>query len=206
MNSKRFVGILAGLAGVALLVGGVATASNMGFKFVPNVGGSQAFNLSLPWNNNYTDAQSLLTDTGAVSVQRLTGSSSGLNLTSWTGSIGVNFPITKGEGYVINAGGGGLTPTVVGSHDPNFTLNFTGGQVLNTSAPYHQTLTTANGLLSDMNTNGSPANSVSRLQRFTSTSSIVTWTGSIGVNFNLTLGEAVIVDANTSFSYDWPHY
>ncbi len=205
---RNIRGLLAGLAGVALLLGGVAVASNMGFKFVPVVpdtAGANAFNLSLPWNNNYTNAGSLLSDTNAARVSRFNANST---LTSWTGTVGTNFNLVKGHGYVLfaAAGGGALNPVIVGSHDPNFTLTFTKDEAFNASAPYHQTFNNAGELLTDLRT-ALGSSSIARVSRFNANSTLTSWTGTVGTNFNLVLGASVIIfaDANTG-AYSWPHY
>lgn len=44
MRKHRTIwGLVAAVAGVTLLLGGVATASNMGFKFVPQVPGAKSW-------------------------------------------------------------------------------------------------------------------------------------------------------------------
>lgn len=103
MTTRRTLwGLVAALAGIALLLGGVATASNMGFKFVPQIPGTvnaNAYNLSLPWNNNYTNADSILKD--VPGLQRVARMEPNAKFTSWTGSAGTNFPVVKGTAYVV---------------------------------------------------------------------------------------------------------
>jgi hypothetical protein len=199
MSKRTLTGLVVGAVCVALLVGGVAVASNMGFKYVASVTANKSFNVALPWNNNYTNAQSLLTDTGAVSVQRLTEAKV---LQTWSGT-GVNFTITKAEGYILNAGAGGLTPTLVGSHDPNFLVDFPAGS-FNFGTPYHTTLTNAGALLSDLQAVDAGFASV---QRLTEDKVLQTWNGTTGVNFSLTLGESHIVNhPSGATGYAAPHY
>ena len=83
--NRYLKGLLVGLAGVALLVGGFATASNMGFKFVPNVAANQAFNLSMPWNNNFTKANGLFNDLDGqdADVSRLSKFQANSTLIDW---------------------------------------------------------------------------------------------------------------------------
>lgn len=210
MKKHRTVwGLVAVVAGVALLLGGVATASNMGFKFVPQIpgtAGNNAFNLSLPWNNNYTDAKSLFNDLGA-GIQKVVKFEATSKYTTWAGpSGGVNFPVVKGSSYIVFGSGAGQTPVIVGSHDPNFTFNFTANQAYNAAAPYHQTLTDAKGLYNSIE--ASCPGSMSKLVKFGSNSKVVTWQGpSGGVNFNLDLGMGVIVYTKAACNgYVWPHY
>ena len=204
MTSFRTIrGWMVGMAVVALLVGSVVVASNMGFKFVPQIPDGQAFNLSLPWNNNYAKAEDLRVDLGNVTrVARFEPNSA---LTNWTGVSGVNFAITKGEAYIAYGDTGGATPVVVGSHDPNFTLNFTNGEAFNAAAPYHQTLTNAEGLRADIESQF--PGSVERIAKFEASSSLTNWTGTSGVNFALDLGAGVVIYAKADVSgYQWPHY
>jgi len=208
-KQRQLWGLVAVAVGFALLIGGVATASNMGFKFVPSIGANQAFNLSLPWNNNYTNAKSLLTDLPGVSrVARFNANSS---LTNWTPTSdpSQNFSIVKGSSYVAFAGGSGSnTAVIVGSHDPNYTFSFTAGQAYNAAAPYHQTLTNAKGLLNDLNTKLG-AGSVGRVSKFTAGSTLQNWTSTSdpSQNFNLDLGMGVIIfPSQTKSGYVWPHY
>lgn len=192
-------GLVASLVVVAMLAGGFAVASNMGFKFVPNVTANKVLNLSLPWNNNYNNANDLLVDTGATEVQRFDENS---QLVGWSGS-GTNFTVAKGEAYIIAAGASGLTPTIVGSHDPEHTISVGAGQVFNASAPYHQTFTLAGQLLTDLQAFNS---GVSEVQKFDENSQLIGWSGS-GTNFTLTLGEGVIISSTAAVSgYQWPHY
>ena len=211
--NRYLKGILAGLAGVALLVGGFATASNMGFKFVPNIAANQAFNLSMPWNNNFTKANQLFNDLVGQDpdVQRLSKFNSNATLSSWlTGSLpSANFNVVKGESYIVRAGAGPVSAAVVvGSHDPSFTFSFTANQSFNAAAPYHQTFTKVNQLFNDLNTRLG-AGSISRVSKFNSNSTLSSWlSGSLPAsNFNLDLGMGVVIlPAQTKSGYVWPHY
>jgi len=203
---------VAALAGVALLLGGVAVASNMGFKFVPVIPGAvgaSAFNLSIPWNNNFTNAAALYDGIAAYgpvsSVQKFTPDSS---LAGWTGpnSYSTNFTVAKGEAYIINgAGPGDVHPVIVGSHDPNFTMTFVAGAT-NASAPYHQTYVNAAGLFDAVKATCPNLQSV---QKFTPDSALAGWTGpnSYSTNFALDLGMGVIVNSTTQCAgFVWAHY
>ena len=201
---RTVLGLVAAVAGIALLVGGVATASNMGFKFVPQIP-SGLFNLSLPWNNNYTDADSLFTDiAGCDRVARVAPNGS---FSSWLG-FGVggdNFPIVKGQAYLVDGGASGNTPVIVGSHDPNFTFSFSPG-LYNAAAPYHQTYTNADGVFVALQ---GTCPGLNRVARIAANGSFSSWLG-FGVggdNFPLTLGEGVVVDVSAACSgFVWAHY
>lgn len=210
---RTVLGLVAALAGIALLLGGVATASNMGFKFVPQIPGTtnaNCYNLSIPWNNNYTDAQSLLVDIQGTGTKptRVAKMESDTKLTSWYGDDGVNFSIAKGEAYLVFGATGGHTPVVVGSHDPNFTFNFVSGQAFNASAPYHQTFTDAQGLLADLRAKaGGAPTSFPRVAMFETSAKLTSWYGDDGVNFPLSLGMGVVIFPATNLNgYVWPHY
>jgi hypothetical protein len=204
MTIFRHKGLIAVLAGVALIVGGFAVASNMGFKFVPDIAAGDAFNLSLPWNNNYTTAESLRSDLGADQVTQIDSAS---NFISWLGSTGVNFDVVSKEAYLVFApSGNGIQPVVVGSHDPNAAIDFAAGEFQNLSAPYHQTLTTAQELFDDIE-NQVGAGTVEQVTKIDAQTNFISWLGTTGVNFNLDLGMGVLVKAaSTAGGYQWPHY
>jgi hypothetical protein len=204
MTIFRHKGLIALLAGAALIVGGFAVASNMGFKFVPDIAAGNAFNLSLPWNNNYTDAESLRSDLGADQVTQVDTAS---NFISWLGSTGTNFDILPKEAYIAFAPeANGIQPVVVGSHDPNATIDFAAGEFQNLSAPYHQTLTTAAELFDDIE-NQLGAGTVEQVTMIDQDTNFISWIGNSGTNFDLGLGMGVLVKAaSTAGGYQWPHY
>jgi hypothetical protein len=212
--NRYLKGILAGLAGVALLVGGFATASNMGFKFVPNVAANQAFNLSVPWNNNFTKANQLFNDLDGQDADLLRLSKFNANSTFLNWFAGAapanNFNVVKGEAYILFAAATGpiSSAVVVGSHDPNFTFSFTANQAFNAAAPYHQTFTRANQLFNDMNTRLG-AGSIQRISKYNPNATFLNWFSGAAPanNFNLDLGMGVIIfPAQTKSGYVWPHY
>ena len=115
MRRKMWLGAL-GLA--AVLVAGGLFASNMGFKLNytldgPGTNGSATgtSSLALPYNQqtNLTNAEDLINDINAsagssvvANVARWLKASDGLEV--YTGSSGVNFSLTPGEGYWIKVG------------------------------------------------------------------------------------------------------
>lgn len=210
---KGTLGLIAGVAGLLILLGGFSVASNMGFKFVPNIPADSFFNLSMPWNQNFSNANGLFNDlrTQGGDVTRLTKYTSTGNLLDWFqgAPIDNNFALNQGEAYIVATGPAGCnTAVVVGSHNPNFTFTFTGGEFFNAAAPYHQTLTNAAGLFSDMNTQLG-AGKVTRLSKYTSNGLLLDWFqgAPIDNNFALDLGMGVIVYADqTASGYVWPHY
>lgn len=209
-QNRKLWGIVAGLAALALLVGGTSVASNMGFKFVPNVGANEFFNLSLPWNNNYAKAVELFNDLpGSVAVTRINPNNS---KTTWsTGApTTANFDVVSGEGYVVQAGGSGVTTAViVGSHNPNQTLDFAANEFFNAAAPYHQTHTKVVDLFTDLNNQLGDPSAIVGVTRINPNNSKTTWSNGAPTtaNFDLTLGAAVVIQAGAGGSgYVWPHY
>lgn len=213
-RNRTLWGLVAALAGIALLLGGVAVASNMGFKFVPDMpvaAGGNAYNLSLPWNNNYTDASSLFNDIAVYGpVQRVTRFEANSTLTSWLGpgSGTTNFALTKGQAVIVYAGlaGGNLRPVIVGSHDPNFTFTFSPG-AFDASAPYHQTYTNAAGVFDAIA--ATCPGKVQRVVKYEPNSTLTSWLGPASgtTNFPLALGQGVIVYVNsTCAGFVWAHY
>ncbi len=210
--SRSVKALVVGLAGIMLLVGGLATASNMGFKFVPNVPAGKAFNLSVPWNHNYpatANADDIFNDGVAMdsdlaNIQKFTNNS---KLVTWsTGSLPPAPTIAKGEAAIVNAKATGAIQgwVIVGSHDPNFQYTFP-DKAFNAAAPYHQTFTKAHQLFNDLKTQF-PA--VQNIQKFNENSKLLTWsTGSLPPAFDLTLGMGVIVNTSGGAGpYTWPHY
>src|SRR4029453_16475312 len=117
------------VAGALLLaVSGAAVASNMGFKFVPNLNQTnRTFTISLPLNQNYTNASAVFPDIpagcAAAKVERIVPSTGGATRQTWTSVGGTNFPIAKGEGYIVEVGVSCTNWVIVGSHDPAFVYN-----------------------------------------------------------------------------------
>jgi len=213
MTKYRMVrGVLAGLVGVALLAGGLATASNMGFKFVPSVGASQFFNLALPWNNNYTKASQLLNDLpNADRVSKYTSSGALLDWFHGAPANPNNYTVAAGEAYIVHAGASPLnTAVIVGSHNPNFTFTFPANAFFNAAAPYHQTFTKASQLLNDIGTHLG-GNAVDRVSKYTTVGTTLDWFHGAPAtpnNFNLDLGMGVIIHGGSTggSGYVWPHY
>jgi hypothetical protein len=202
---RKPTGWLAVVVGAALLIGGVAVASNMGFKYTTDIPANDAFNLSLPWNNNYTTAEELRNDLGADRVSKVRANASFQNW--FPGSFGNNFDVAPQEAYVVTAGGTAIQEVVVGSHDPNATIDFAADEAKNVASPYHQTLTTANDLFQDIESQLGTG-TVDRVSKIRANASFQNWfPGSFGNNFDLQLGMGVVVFAkSTAGGYQYPHY
>lgn len=206
MKKHKLVGLVAVALGLALLVGSGAIGSNMGFKFVPVIQGAKSFNLSLPWNNNYTDAASLFDDINSYgAVARVTQVSPTFAAISWLGTFGTDFAVAKGEAYVVTSvGPSNINPVIVGSHDPNFTFSFPSG-AYNASAPYHQTYTDAATLFDAIS--ATCPNKVTRVSQISPTFAVISWLGTFGTNFSLDLGTGVVVSTNAACNgFTWAHY
>lgn len=185
---------------LVLAVGGTVLASNMGFKFVPNLNqAGKDFTISLPINNNYTNADSIFQDVNAsgcaaAKVERINPSTGGTSRTTWVGfgSAADNFSVAKGQGYIVTTAGNCTTWVVVGSHDPTYVYNFAqAGKDYLTSIPYHTTATVANDLFT-----GIPnCAKVERINPSLGATSRTTWVGfgSAADNFPVAIGQAYIV-------------
>jgi len=192
---------------VAMLVAGGIFASNMGFKLnYSMLTGTNS--LGMPYNAqvNITDAETLINDielanpTTVSSVSRFDTASNGLF--TYTGTAGTNFPVLKGEGYLV-AVNTAIQYIVVGSHDPGHTVNLaTGTQIW--SYPYHSTLTNAEELINEIEAVSPVISSVSRFD--TATNGLFTYTGSAGTNFSLTPGEAYHIASEAAVSWTPSHY
>ena len=156
MKRKMWIGAL-GLA--ALLVAGGLFASNMGFKLNyqldgPGVNGSASgtSTLAMPYNQqtNLVVASDLISDinTGAGStvvdsVSRWLKATDGLE--TYTGTSGVDFSLTPGEGYLVKMSAS-ASYIVVGSHNPALPITLDGPGVNGSASgttlwgyPYHPT-------------------------------------------------------------------
>ena len=198
------------VAGALLLaVSGAAVASNMGFKFVPNLNQTnKTFTISLPLNQNYANASAVFNDIQAsgctaAKVERMVPSAGGALRQTWTSVGGINFSIAKGEGYIVEVGATCTNWVVVGSHDPAFVYNFsqTGKSYL-TSIPYHTTATTASDVFASIPS----ASKVERIVPSSGGALRQTWTSVGGTNFAVGIGEAYIVEVSAASSWTPAHY
>lgn len=191
-----------GLA-LVLAAGGIATASNMGFKFVKAyTGGGVTNTLSLPYfQSQFTNFNTLFDDiTGATAVCRINlNESRDCWLGNFTGSPVI--AINTQDGYTV-ATSAATTQVLVGSHNPALALTLTGGGQTNfKSIPYHMTYTTSRGIYNDI----TGATSVCRLNPNESRDC---WLGDFtgSPNWVPTIGIGVIIAtaANTTWVPD--HY
>ena len=189
-----------------LAVGGAVVASNMGFKFVPNVQLNKDTTISLPLNNNYADANSVFTDIQGsgctpVRVQRIVPSAGAKTKQTWSGS-GTNFAIAKGEGYLVVTSNNCTTWVIVGSHDPAYVYNIQASKDTLVSIPYHTTATSADDIYQSL------LPEVVRVQRIVPSAGAKTkqtWSGS-GTNFAVTIGESYLVVTNAAKTWTPAHY
>jgi hypothetical protein len=186
-----------GLA-LVLVAGGVATASNMGFKFVKNYGAvDPAINtVSLPYfQTQFTTAQQLFNDLGAQAVQVCRLNSNNTRscwLGDFTGSL--NFTLNNATSYLVGVSAV-KTEVIVGSHDPSNNIGATflaaDPAIYLTSLPYHMTYTNLRDLFSDI----PGAVQVCRLNsNNTRTCWLGDFTGSLNVTLNI--GEGYLVGVN----------
>jgi hypothetical protein len=198
---------------VLAVAGGVAMASNMGFKFVPNLNQvNKAFTISLPINNNYTNADSVFQDITATpcsvgKVERVNPSAGGLQRTTWFGfgSAAQNFPIAKGQGYIVEVSASCTSWVVVGSHDPAFTYSFSlANKAYLASIPYHTTAQVAQDLFASIPS----CSKVERINPSAGGLQRTTWFGfgSAAQNFPVAIGQAYIVEVSGASVWTPAHY
>jgi len=229
INSKS-KWVIAGTVAVAMVAGGLAIGSNMGFKFnaqiLSGVGNAPKFDnwISLPDNSPYVKANNVCVSLGLVStgvnstrgvVSRLTSSTGGLvNYTCGT-LTATAFSLVKGEAIKVR-NPATINAIVVGADDPSNTIPIQTG-VGNApkfdnwvSVPYHTTAVKASDLCADMGLVTTGANSgrgvVSRLT--SSTGSLVNYTcGTLTATaFAVTVGEGIKVRNPVAKSWLASHF
>jgi len=207
------------VAGALLLaVGGTVVASNMGFKFVPNWNqGNVVYTISLPLNNNYTNAASIFNDIeascpgsmiGGGSVDRINIGPGGKTHTTWPGGgpPANNFPVVVGQGYDVTLKPPGCTAwVVVGSHDPVFSYSFSlANNYYLTSIPYHTTATVADNIFDEI----TGCLSVDRINVGPGGKTHTTWPGAgpPANNFPVKVGEAYGITVSAATAWTPSHY
>lgn len=208
----------------ALLLSGSVFASNMGFKLVYPLktfaaGVHDGTNyVSYPYFNSFAtqDAAGMFADApaGTVSIGRwnpLTRTVDACTAAACGGFGDVNFPLTKGEAYIVTVNAN-VNWTIVGSHDNAYAVpmkTFAAGVHDGTnvvSVPYHTNKVDAAGLFGEM-----PAGTISVGRWNPATRTLDTCTaaacGGFGdVNFPVTIGEAYIIVVNVNNSWTPAHY
>lgn len=224
MRKKTFWVTAVGLA--AMLVAGGLFASNMGFKLnypldaPPTNGSADGTNsLALPFNQqtNLVDAEDLIIDIDngeaapiVAQVCEWAKSSNGLNC--YTGFSGTNFTLTPGYGYLVQVTANG-NYIVVGSHDPIKAVPLdappTNGTVDGTTLyamPYHTTLTDAQGMINEIDTQAGVQVVAQVCEWAKATNGKTCYTGFSGTNFTLAPGQAYFVQVTANHSYTPSHY
>ena len=218
---KNRMWMVAAVAVAAIFVAGGLYASNMGFKLnyrlddsgaAGSLSGTQT--IALPYNQQtgIDDAKDLIDDVNASggtvgSVSNYLSASDSLQ--TYTGSAGTAFALESGKGYVIKMNTG-TDYVIVGSHDPGLGLNLLGpadsasGTTLY-SYPYHSTSADAKALIDELNVvQAAVAGSIS--QYLSASDSLQTYTGTAGVAFALTPGNAYYIKVNDTISYTPSHF
>ncbi len=200
--------IIAFLTILILSISLVIFSSNMAFKLKMSLNANEAKYISLPYNNSYTDAESLRN-------RIMMAQGSGVTVYNWNGTqwqrwsgggIGqVNFTIEPGIGYEVVSTSSVTNWNIVGSHNDNVAFSFQGLSTKFISLPYHTTLKNAAEMRNSILSEG--ANWVN-LYRWTG-SRWQRWSGGgIGqVNFTIEPGIAIEVNYYGDVSV-WkpPHY
>jgi hypothetical protein len=220
-NSSRLTVVGIAVAVLIVVAGGLATASNMGFKLntqivthpSPIPGGLLYRNwVSVPYNNPYGNAGAFCTMTGLNSsglvratVAQIPAGDTGIPSTQTCGTATANaMTLIPGAGLQVTNPNGGLTSIiVVGSHNP--TLGITVPDAPTTvptgnfwfSVPYHTTAVTMNDLClsAGLTSSGLPRAAITMLTRAqagtTGVPSSATCGTSTAANTNLELGTFV---------------
>jgi hypothetical protein len=227
-TSKWLIGAT---ATIAMVAGGLALGSNMGFKFnaqiISGAGAAPKFDnwLSFPENGPYPKASNVCSQLGLLStgpaatrgsVARVSNISTGLLQTFTCGGALGSFTVTKGEAMKIRTNNAAI-PTfnaiIVGSDDPNNTIVIVPGVGAApkfdnwVSVPYHTTAVKAADLCTDMGlTSTGPTalrGTVARMSVI-STGFLQTYTcgGALG-SFTLTVGEGIKVRTNNATAKNW---
>lgn len=208
---------------VILAVGGIATASNMGFKINKPMFSGGAGNIgknlvSIPYNNPYGNAGALCTQTGlpgglgqtAVTSLNDASPTSGF-VTATCGTAAANAMILQpGKAYQIRppaAWPNGQGIIIVGSHNPTLTVNVPALGAVSPngkfwfSVPYHTTALTASNLCTQagLKSTGLPLATITRHDANSATTFITGTCGQAsGNNLNLVLGEGVQINQPTT--------
>jgi len=196
----RKVILTLGLA-LVLAAGGLATASNMGFKFVKVYTGTDTNTVSLPYfQSQFTTAQSFFNDiTGALQVCRINGNET---RDCWLGDFTAspNFAITAQDAYVVVTGGN-TNQVLVGSHNPALTLSLVGGDTNFKSLPYHMTYTTAQQIFNDIS-------GALQVCRINGNETRDCWLGDFTAspNWAPTIGMGVVITTTGSTTWTPDHY
>ena len=208
MRTRLFKFLAVGTVGVALLVGGLVIASNIGYKFIyrlthTGVLNANDFQVSIPYNTPLANAKALLDSAlGATQVARLEPTSNTFESWAFQDPPVLNFPILTGEGYIVRIPQFVTSSiTFVGSHNPGTTVNF---NVANTdflsSVPYHTVWTVAKEMFDDI----IHAKQVARLKPSSNTFTIWAIGANPDQNFDIVIGEAYRVRVNDTPSPQVP--
>lgn len=230
LDRTRWIAALT--AAVAVVAGGLALGSNMGFKYNAQIRGEAPAPkgdnwVSIPYNSPYNKANVVCAQLGLTStglnatrgvVARLTASSGAVQSFTCGGSALLNFAITKGEMIRVRAGTSAVATQhgiVVGSHDPAHMQPLVAATPAPkgdnwVSLPYHTTAVKAQDLCVDMGLTSTGLNSgrgtVARITASTGVIQTYTCGGSALTNFALTIGEGLRVRTSASGSWVPSHF
>jgi hypothetical protein len=221
-NRKSFVAVaLVGITAMILLAGGMAVASNTGFKLnkslapaLPAPANPQAGNnwLSIPYFNPYGNFGNFCTQVGLISagltkatavvVDPVTGVTSAAVQCGTAGATALT--LTPGRGIRVRNTPTSVvgTPTsiiIVGSHDPSLSITVPKSGAGTTgdfwfAVPYHTTAANAGDLClsSGLSSTGLSKATITRLDPVTGVTAAAVQCGTPGAtSFILTLGEAI---------------
>ena len=224
--SRPLLAVLVASA-LILAMGGLAVASNMGFKLNKPIVFSGAGQIgrnwtSLPYNNPYGTAAGVCTQLGLTSSGIVRGTLTVLNETTGAfsqvscGTAGATgLTLIPGKfASIVQPTGGPASVIIVGSHNPTLSLTIPkagAGQVGNFwySLPYHTTAVSAADVCTQigMTSSGIARGTVTRLNSATGAFTQVSCGTAGATGLNLVLGEGIqLREPNGPKSFIPAHY
>lgn len=201
--------------------GNEAANSNMAYKMISayNLSGANTFWISIPYFNDFTDAQSvadylnngLNPNTGGTvtGVSRFNPTTQLWESLVWSDVLGIwqgNFTVVQGEGLKISTTATTSVP-IVGAFDPSYIFNWSAGDQF-ISIPYSATYADAQAIADGINSGGDPMSGCSMITRWNSSSGVYetfTWSPFLGewtgTNFSFIPGEAYMIKINAPISW-----
>ena len=229
INSKS-KWLIGATVAVAMVAGGLALGSNMGFKFnaqiVAGASATPKFDnwIALPDNNPYVKASNVCTSLGLNTaglnstrgvVSRLTASTGAFQNYTCGTNTATAFTVIKGEAIKIR-NNATINSIVVGADDPSNTIAIAAGVGATpkfdnwVSVPYHTTAVKAHDLCIDMGLNTTGLNSTRGILSRLTASSGAFQNYTCGTNtataFTVTVGEGIKVRNNASKSWLASHF
>jgi hypothetical protein len=183
---------------IVLAVGGAALASNMGFKFVPNIATADpdVYDISIPDNNNYgtlSDIYNDISTSPGCTAASVTVFNPDQSSCTWAGDFTCDQPYVPGQGIRVTTAGACTGWVIVGSHNPALvrTFSLADPSIFDESVPYHTTAT-------DLATLFAEIPNAASVTVFNPDQSSCTWAGDFTCNVALAIGQGVRVTVSVA--------